>query len=87
MAQLRLPSHLSMVYVDPGLHRLGVGRRLWQGLVRALPQRPEIVTVRSSRFAVDFYKALGFRLTGNTDSEGGIISYPMTLQLEPAKHA
>ncbi len=79
MAQLKRPTHITMVFVDPSEHRQGTGRLLWQALRScALTNNyGSDFSVRSSAFALPYYTALGFVQSGISDSEGGIVSYPM----------
>ena len=67
--------HLYHLFVDRGRHLQGIGRRLWNEVLSVLPPGP--ITVNSSRFAVAFYRRLGFVSTGPPWEKDGVISYPM----------
>ena len=80
--------HLSMLFVRPTVQRQGIGRRLWDHVMRtALLVRPcrtttttrIIVTVNSSPTAVTFYQNLGFHITGEPFEKYHQMLTPMIL--------
>jgi len=75
---------VSAFFVDPGWQGKGVGRLLWQKLLeRAKAQALSQLHLDSDPFAVPFYQAMGFAVTGQTPSgsiPGRFLPY-MTLSL------
>jgi GNAT superfamily N-acetyltransferase len=60
---VRSGNHVSLLFVEPAVHRQGVGRRLFsEALARMRTRQPDLdcVTVNASDFAIPFYRALGF---------------------------
>lgn len=56
-------------FIDPEWQRKGIGRLLWQKLVeRAKAKGLTELHLDADPFAVPFYKALGFRVTGEVPS-------------------
>lgn len=55
-------SHLYHLFVRPELHRQGIGRLLWQHLLRV--NGPGPYTVNSSLSAVAVYRSFGFVSSG-----------------------
>ena len=79
------PGHVAMLFVDPAMQGQGVGRRLFaEALRRIRAAHPDVMTVlvHASRYAVPFYRRLGFRETGPEQEEHGIRYTPMRLELE-----
>ena len=75
-------SHLFHLHVHPQFHGQGIGKNLWSAAeANVLAQaKPEFITVNSSRFAVPFYKALGFNPNGELHYElnhQGLIHFPL----------
>lgn len=83
MITLRSNSHVSLLFVDAGYHRRGIGRRLMLRLCDYL--RTELgvrrVTVNASPFGVGFYHRLGFRDLRQEQVSEGIRYTPMELFL------
>jgi GNAT superfamily N-acetyltransferase len=74
--------HLAMLFVDPAVQGEGVGRRLFEEALRRADRvsgHSADVRVHASRYAVPFYRRLGFRETGPERDENGIRYVPMTL--------
>ncbi len=77
----RNESHVYHLFVDESVQRTGLGRRLWQiarGAALDAGYRGDF-TVNSSRFAVGFYKRLGFERVGPDAIQDGVVSVPMRL--------
>ncbi len=56
-------------FIDPDWQRKGIGRLLWQKLVeQAKAKQLEQLHLDADPFAVPFYEALGFEVTGETPS-------------------
>lgn len=53
--------HVFHFFILPGFQKVGVGRALWRNFLFHLPEQSEtIITVKSSNYALGFYKKLGF---------------------------
>ena len=69
-------SHIALFFVDPAVHRQGIGRRLFQTYLAAGGWN--CVTVHSSPYAVEVYRHLGFSPTAEEQlSPDGIRYMPM----------
>ena len=69
-------SHIALFFVDPAVHRQGIGRRLFQTYLAAGGW--DCVTVHSSPYAVEVYRHLGFSPTAEEQlSPDGIRYTPM----------
>ena len=68
--------HIALFFVDPAVHRKGIGRGLFQAYLAAGGRGR--VTVHSSPYAVEVYRHLGFSPTaGERLSPDGIRYTPM----------
>ena len=77
-------SEITTVFVDPDIHRGGVGKRIMHALEteaakRGLPH----VEVHASLTAVKFYEALGYKELERVSREVGGESFHMRKNLEP----
>lgn len=70
--------HVALFFVDGRYHQKGIGRQLWNHVLKY--QRAERITVHSSLFAVPVYKKLGFRQIGEITQEDGITYVPMEFE-------
>lgn len=79
MISLRNGNHISLLFVDEGYHRKGVGKALVKYLQEYLLQNTEYdkMTVFSSPYGIPFYHRIGFRDTGEETKREGIIYTPM----------
>ena len=68
-------SHIALFFVNGEHHRQGIGRKLWETMLKN--SLADIITVNSSIYACDVYKKLGFNQTGEETKDGGIIYVPM----------
>lgn len=75
-------SHLYHLFVQPRLHGQGVGRLLWQHLLRASGPGP--YTVNSSVSAVAVYRNFGFTPSGEPQLQRRPPFVPMTYGMRPA---
>jgi GNAT superfamily N-acetyltransferase len=64
-------------FVHPQFHRAGVARAIWH---KVIPRLNSEVSVRSSLFAVPFYKKLGFKKAGDITFFKGVSFQTMTAQ-------
>lgn len=83
--EMRDYEHVAMLFVErPGR---GLGRTLFEtalGLCRERNPELESISVYSSRYAVQAYERLGFRVSGEEQTKNGIIFIPMRLSLKSA---
>ncbi len=70
--------HICCFFVKAQYHRQGIGRRLWEYILRH--SENEVFTVNSSPYAVPFYHKLGFVDTDSEQLTDGIRYTPMKLQ-------
>ncbi len=55
---------ISNLFVDPSYHKKGAGRKLVEKFEReAKKRKTKIIKIRSSLFAVEFYKKMGYKKT------------------------
>lgn len=76
---LRDASHIYHLFVTEQMHGKGVGRVLYNHIKTLTNQK--YLTVNSSRYAVPFYKKLGFFATNDEQIKDGLIYLPMKIQL------
>ena len=75
---VRDKSHISLFFVKKEYHHKGVGKNLFEFLVKDLKEHGiHIVSVNSSPYAVDFYHKLGFNDIDTEITIDGIRSTPM----------
>ncbi|MDO4489042.1 MAG: GNAT family N-acetyltransferase [Eubacteriales bacterium] len=67
--------HVALFFVAGKYHRQGIGRRLFEAMLKDNPK--DELTVHSSLYAVPVYERLGFIRTGDVQSEDGITYLPM----------
>ena len=69
-------NHIALFFVDPAVHRQGIGRKLFQAYLAETHR--DRVTVHSSPYAVEVYRRLGFSPTDEEHlSPDGIRYTPM----------
>ena len=79
---MRKPSHISLFFVKSEYHRQGIGRQLFEKILCDYqPQGIGVFTVNSSHYAVEVYRKLGFKLTGNECITNGIRYTPMKMEI------
>ncbi|MCB1122282.1 MAG: GNAT family N-acetyltransferase [Verrucomicrobiae bacterium] len=79
MAQLKMPSHLAMLFVRQSMQRQGIGRRLLKEV--ATHSKGDYLTVSSSPNAESAYRKFGFYPESGEKVERGIRFIPMRLKL------
>jgi len=78
---IKQENHIYHCFVDQQYHRQGIARslcRYWLSESRA-----HKITVNSSKYAVEFYKSLGFGGGKDIFEKNGVICYPMVLLKTP----
>ena len=81
---MRKESHVMLAFVDKAQHKRGVGRKLFEHILKeTVLENPEItdITVNSSPYAVGFYKKLGFIETDVLQEKHGIRFVPMSYHM------
>ena len=69
------------LFVHPDCRRMGIARELWLAARKLMEDgiSQKRYWVKSSTLAVPLYQSLGFKLTGDKQTEQGISYYPMEL--------
>lgn len=70
--------HIALFFVDGKYHKEGIGRQLWNLMLRENPNHE--LTVHSSLYAIPVYERLGFVKTGAIQTENGITYLPMVFK-------
>ena len=79
---MRKPSHISLFFVKAEYHRQGIGRQLFEKILCDYqPQGIGVFTVNSSPYAVEVYRKLGFKPTGDECITNGIRYTPMKMEI------
>ncbi|MCM1155425.1 MAG: GNAT family N-acetyltransferase [Roseburia sp.] len=83
MITLRNAAHISLLFVDAGYHRQGIGRALIEYLREYLLSEAGVskVTVNAAPYGVGFYHKLGFRDLRPEEERDGIRYTPMEFVL------
>lgn len=68
--------HIALFFVKNGYRGKGIGRMLWEELRRN--NKAQTISVHSSVYAAEIYKALGFKECGKRIEEDNIVYIPMT---------
>jgi GNAT superfamily N-acetyltransferase len=76
---IRDDSHVYHLFVAEGHQSKGIGRRLWETAKDDVRSRTSVerFTVNSSRFAIPFYRRLGFVETGPPQTMNEVLCFPM----------
>jgi GNAT superfamily N-acetyltransferase len=74
---IRDQSHVFHLFVAEDCHSKGIGRRLWETAREATRAGTERFTVNSSRFAIPFYRRLGFVENGPPQTLNEVLCFPM----------
>lgn len=70
--------HIALFFVRGDHQRRGIGRRLFEALLR--DSTSDVITVNAAPPAVAVYQKLGFEPTGDQQSVNGVKFTPMALQ-------
>lgn len=68
-------NHIALLFVDRRYHRRGIGRQLFESILRC--STSDRITVHASPYAAAVYRRLGFRDTDGEMTENGIRYIPM----------
>ena len=78
MIEVRGIDYISLLFVDARFQRRGIARALLEAALDVLGEdRPPSMDVKSSRYAVEVYRSLGFEVSGPEQTVEGIIFIPM----------
>ena len=80
VGEIRDKSHLNLLFVEPRLQKRGVGRKIFNELLRTVKERE--VTVNSSLNSTEAYKQFGFIENGLANEVRGIKYQPMIYKIE-----
>jgi len=69
-------NHIALFFVDGKMHRQGIGRRMFEEVLKN--STADKITVHSSPYAVEVYRCLGFIPTDTEQLTDGIRYTPMT---------
>jgi len=78
MATRNEGNHIALFFVDRKYHRQGIGRKLFEAVLRN--SASGIITVHSSPYAREIYHKLGFTDTDAEQTKDGIRYIPMKYQ-------
>ena len=74
--------HVFHFFILPDYQCQGIGTRLWRNYLMHIPNQHGLkITVNASDFALDFYKQLGFRVSGQRQIKNGLVHTPMQFYL------
>jgi len=73
-------SHIALFFVDRKYHRQGIGRKLFEAVLRN--SASEMITIHSSPYAREIYPKLGFTDTDAERTKHGIRYIPIKYQKE-----
>lgn len=71
---IRSRNHLSLLFVEEGYHRMGVGRAILTALCDYLKREAgeKYMSLKAAPYAVNFYRRLGFRAVRPEEEYSGI---------------
>ncbi len=72
----RVGHRVEMLFVDPALHGRGIGRALLDAVGRGLPV-VELDVNEQNPGALAFYRALGFEVTGRSETDDQGRPFPL----------
>lgn len=75
LAMRKQGTHVSLFFVDDAYHRQGIGRALFDHMLRT--KKREVITVNAAPYALKIYERLGFVATDTEKTEDGIRYTPM----------
>lgn len=79
MISLRNKRHISLLFVDEGHHRRGIGRKLVSKMEAYIQKeyQEKKITVNAAPYAVEFYHQIGFEDVAPQLARDGIVYTPM----------
>ena len=83
MISLRNKRHISLLFVEEGYHRRGIGRKLIKNMEDYIQKeyQERKITVNAAPYAVGFYHQIGFEDVAPQLAKDGIIYTPMEKHL------
>ncbi len=79
--EVRDNNHISLFFVSSSCHRHGIGRELFYTALEKVRTFTCFIDVKSSPYAVDIYRKLGFVPQGELTENHGILYIPMKYEL------
>ena len=80
VGEIRDKNHLNLLFVEPNMQKSGVGRKIFNELLRAVKESE--VTVNSSLNSTGAYRQFGFVENGLPSEVKGIKYQPMVYKIE-----
>lgn len=79
MISLRNKTHISLLFVEEGYHRRGIGRKLISNMEAYIQKeyQERKITVNAAPYAVEFYHHVGFEDVAPQLAKDGIVYTPM----------
>ncbi len=74
--EIRLPNHITSLFVDPDYHGMGIARKLWEMVISHFKE-VRVFTVNSSPYAVPVYEKFRFNRIGDFQQKDGMYYLPM----------
>jgi GNAT superfamily N-acetyltransferase len=82
IVDVRDDEHICLFFVEPSLHRRGIGRRLLTCAIDECHAERSEISVNSSLYAAPVYRKLGFSARGGEQLDHGIRYIRMTRKLK-----
>jgi len=82
MIEVRNHNHVCLFFVDKKYLNIGIGKKLFNEILRIVKGKTEYIEVNASPFAEIIYSKLGFKKTGEKTDIGGVLFIPMKMELE-----
>lgn len=81
MIEVRDNNHICLFFVHKDHHNKGIGRKLFNEVLKKINGKTIFIDVNASPFSVAIYAKLGFKKTGEKREKNGIIYIPMKMDL------
>ncbi|MFS1526427.1 GNAT family N-acetyltransferase [Microbulbifer sp. 2304DJ12-6] len=81
VGEIRDKNHLNLLFVEPSMQKVGIGRKIFYELLRSVKESE--VTVNSSLNSIGAYKQFGFIESDVVGEVKGIKYQPMVYKVEP----
>jgi GNAT superfamily N-acetyltransferase len=81
MIEVRDDNHICLFFVHSDYHGRGIGRMLFNEILRTVKGKTDIIDVNASPFSEEIYSRLGFSRISDTTEKNGIIYIPMKMEL------
>jgi predicted GNAT family N-acyltransferase len=81
MIEVRANNHICLFFVDKKYHNKGIGKLLFNEILKKLKEKTNFIEVNASSFSEKIYLRLGFIKTGELTEKNGIKFIPMKMKL------